>query len=106
MGGPGRNPFFCLKPLVATVSINQWMLAITSAKSVLKGSTSGMPPEQELYVTLSRSLGRSTIRLLRDFDEKLFQSSHDTQLLDEDDRLDRLDQITKDRWTEMTKGED
>ena len=49
-----------------------------------------------LYIALSRSSGQSTIRLLWDFNEKLFQSSHDTWLLDEDYRLDRLDQITKD----------
>jgi hypothetical protein len=30
-----------------------------------------------LYVALSCSAGRSTIRLLRDFDEKVFEKAHD-----------------------------
>lgn len=48
-----------------------------------------------LYVALSRSSGRSTIRLLRDFDDKFFQTSHDTELMIEDKRLERLDSATK-----------
>lgn len=47
-----------------------------------------------LYVALSRSSGRSTIRLLRDFDEKLFLCSHSSHLLAEDDRLADLDRQT------------
>ncbi len=54
-----------------------------------------------LYVALSRSSGRSTIRLLRDFKDDLFQGSHDTQLLWEDDRLDDLDMHTKVWWAQM-----
>ena len=56
-----------------------------------------------LYVALSRSLGQDTIRLLRDFDERHFLSCHDTHLMDEDDRLEKLDQITKEWWT-RTRG--
>ena len=44
-----------------------------------------------LYVALSRSSGRDSIQLLRDFDEGHFQRSHDTYLMDEDDRLEKLD---------------
>ena len=51
-----------------------------------------------LYVTLSRSLGQDTIQLLRDFEEQHF---HDTHLMDEDDRLEKMDQITRDWWTSM-----
>ncbi|KIL59326.1 hypothetical protein M378DRAFT_45438, partial [Amanita muscaria Koide BX008] len=43
-----------------------------------------------LYVALSRSSGRETIRLLRDFDPKLFQQVHDLNLMAEDDRLEKL----------------
>ncbi|KIL70018.1 hypothetical protein M378DRAFT_57267, partial [Amanita muscaria Koide BX008] len=43
-----------------------------------------------LYVALSRSSGRASIQLLRDFDPKVFQQSHDLNLLAEDDRLERL----------------
>jgi hypothetical protein len=52
-----------------------------------------------LYVSLSRSSGRSTIRLLRDFDESLFRMGHDVELLMEDDRLQELNIVTK-AWYE------
>ncbi|KAI0245741.1 hypothetical protein BJV78DRAFT_1084553, partial [Lactifluus subvellereus] len=44
-----------------------------------------------VYVALSRSSGRSTIRLLRDFDNELFAHSFDPDLLQEDERLEALD---------------
>ena len=50
-----------------------------------------------LYVALSRSSSRSTIRLLHDFDEKLFQMSHKPELITEDDRLEELDAETRKR---------
>lgn len=55
-----------------------------------------------LYVALSRSSGRDTIRLLRDFDEKLFLCNHSTDLLAEDDRLAVLDEQTKGWWLQLT----
>jgi ATP-dependent exoDNAse (exonuclease V) alpha subunit len=54
-----------------------------------------------LYVALSRSSGRESIRLLRDFDDELFKKSHDPALLAEDDRLDKMDRITKAWWCRM-----
>ena len=54
-----------------------------------------------LYVALSRSSGHETIWLLRDFDMDLFKQSHDTALMDEDDRLEELNQITERWWREM-----
>ena len=65
-----------------------------------------------LYVALSRSSGRDSIRLLRDFDENLFKRSHDTALMDEDDRLEELNRVTllwweriggTERWQEMSR---
>ena len=50
-----------------------------------------------LYVALSQSSSQSTIRLLRDFDEKLFQMSHKPEFIAEDDRLEELDAETKKR---------
>lgn len=41
-----------------------------------------------LYVALSRSSGRATIRLLRDFDDELVLQAHPAPVLDEDDRLE------------------
>jgi hypothetical protein len=52
-----------------------------------------------LYVALSRSSGRETIRWLRDFDDSLFKKAHDTTLLEEDNRLEGLDEVTKKNWT-------
>ena len=52
-----------------------------------------------LYVALSRSSGRQTIRILRDFDEQIFRSPHDELLLKEDERLEQLDEDTKRAWT-------
>ena len=54
-----------------------------------------------LYVVLSRSSGRESIQLLRDFDDELFKKSHDPMLLAEDDRLDKMDRITKAWWCRM-----
>jgi hypothetical protein len=48
-----------------------------------------------LYVALSRSRGRDTIRLLRDFDDAMFCKRHDDELLREDSRLEALDNATK-----------
>jgi ATP-dependent exoDNAse (exonuclease V) alpha subunit len=50
------------------------------------------------YVALSRSRGRSTIRLLRDFDEDLFQH-HSLEALRLDmERLEALNRVTKEHW--------
>ena len=54
-----------------------------------------------LYVALSRSSGRSTIRLLRDFDDKLFRAGHCAELLAENDRIDELNNKTSKWWKEM-----
>ncbi|KAI0349340.1 hypothetical protein OH77DRAFT_1377707, partial [Trametes cingulata] len=51
-----------------------------------------------LYVALSRSSGRDTIRLLRDFDNEMFMQPHDPDLLAEDDRLEDMNEITKTWW--------
>ncbi|PSR77379.1 hypothetical protein PHLCEN_2v7930 [Hermanssonia centrifuga] len=57
-----------------------------------------------LYVALSRSSGRETIRLLRDFDEEVFTKAHDVELTVEDERLQELDVVTK-RWWQVIDGE-
>jgi hypothetical protein len=50
------------------------------------------------YVALSRSRGRKTIRLLRDFDEKLFTVHPNEHLRREDARLEKLEDETKRRY--------
>lgn len=54
-----------------------------------------------LYVALSRSSGRDTIRLLRDFDDSTFLQGHVPELLEEDDRLGGLDVVTREWWAKM-----
>lgn len=55
-----------------------------------------------LYVALSRSSGRNTIRLLRDFDDDTFLQAHVPELLEEDERLGGLDIFTRGWWAKMT----
>jgi hypothetical protein len=50
------------------------------------------------YVTLSRSRGRETIRLLRDFNEKLFTVHPNEQLQREDQRLEVLEKKTEEHF--------
>ena len=52
------------------------------------------------YVALSRGRGRSTIRLLRNFEEKLFTTHPSEELRKEDERLDKLARGTVSRYRE------
>ncbi len=54
-----------------------------------------------LYVALSRSSGRATIRLLRDFDDAVFLQPHNEELLREDLVLEKRDKETREWWEEM-----
>jgi hypothetical protein len=54
-----------------------------------------------LYVALSRSSGQDTIRILRNFDDNVIREKHDEELLAEDDRLELLNEKTKQWWNEM-----
>ena len=54
-----------------------------------------------LYVALSRSSGRESIRLLREFDDEIFLESHEPELVLEDERLDELDNATKVWWQKI-----
>ena len=46
-----------------------------------------------LYVALLRCLGRAMIRLLWDIDEEAFKTSHNLSLLEEDERLEKLNAL-------------
>ena len=54
-----------------------------------------------LYVSLSRSSGRETIRLLQDFDDEMFLQAHEPELIEEDERLEWMDLATKAWWDRM-----
>ena len=63
----------------------------------------GHPPYGRLtpfnvYVALSRGTGRDNIRLLRDFDETLLQHHPSEYLRVEDERLESLNESTKEIW--------
>ena len=63
----------------------------------------GKPPSGKIspfsiYVALSRSRGRDTIRLLRDFDDKLFTQHPSEDLRKEMLRLERLNEITREKF--------
>ena len=63
----------------------------------------GKPPTGSLspfsvYVALSRSRGRNTIRLLRDFDINLFQNHPSEALRIEMKRVEGLNEKTKQEW--------
>lgn len=51
-----------------------------------------------VYVALSRSRGRETIRLLGDFDDKLFTAHPSEDLRKEDIRLCERTRATKEAW--------
>ena len=53
-----------------------------------------------IYVTLSQSSRRSMIQLLRDFDDSLLRQKHNLALLQEDDRLNALDDATRSDWSQ------
>ncbi|KAF8484114.1 hypothetical protein JB92DRAFT_2762661 [Gautieria morchelliformis] len=53
------------------------------------------------YVALSRSSGQGTIRLLRDFNEKLLMQPLDPFLVQEDARLVELNEETRTWWERM-----
>lgn len=68
----------------------------------------GKPPTGALspfsiYVALSRSRGRDTIRLLRDFDEALFQHHPSEALRLDMERIKGLNVLTKKKWEEERK---
>jgi hypothetical protein len=54
-----------------------------------------------LYVALSHSKGHSSVRLLQDFDDKVFKQSHDPALILEDERLESLNEKTKTWWNQI-----
>ena len=56
-------------------------------------------------VALSRSRGRETIRLLRDFDPNLFQNYPSEALREDMKRLERLNEETKRNWQTRQTGQ-
>ena len=57
----------------------------------------------KLYVALSRSSGQSTIRILRDFDENIFKTPQNSDLVVENKRLKLLNERTLKEWTDKQR---
>ncbi|KAJ7599490.1 hypothetical protein C8J56DRAFT_771037 [Mycena floridula] len=55
-----------------------------------------------IYVTLSRSRGRETIRILRDFNTTLFTTHPSEHLRIEDARLETLIALAREKYTAKT----
>lgn len=105
---------FYIKPGDRKVRVTRTQLPITPAYAFTdyrsQGQTIeyviidiGWPPSGGLtgfnaYVALSRSSGRETIRLLRDFENKLFTQHPNEDLRIEDRRLEEEDRKTWIRW--------
>ncbi|KAF8125257.1 hypothetical protein EV363DRAFT_1119588, partial [Boletus edulis] len=88
-------------PLTAAYAFTDYRSQGQTLKNVVVDI--GPPPTGELtpfnaYVALSRSRGRESIRLLHPFDEKLFTSHPSEHLRTEDERLNRLDEVTAEWW--------
>lgn len=71
----------------------------------------GSPPTGKItpfnaYVALSCSRGRESIRLLRDFDERLFIQHPCEHLRNEDRRLEEMDRATEAWWNLIDSGTD
>ena len=56
-----------------------------------------------LYVALSRSSGRATIRLLHDFEDRIFLKRHDEELLNEDEMLENQNEVTCEWYRRVVK---
>lgn len=56
-----------------------------------------------LYVALSRCSGRDNIRILRNFDHSILKKPLEFDLMEEDNRLEKQDQVTKLWWEQMNQ---
>lgn len=59
-----------------------------------------------VYVALSRSRGRDTIRILRDFDVELFQRHPSEELRKDMRRLESLNEKTREEWEKRKRSDD
>ena len=107
---PTESSFSIDLPSGSKTSVTRRQLALTPSYSFTDYRSQGQTIENVIidigrvpsgslnafnaYVALSRSRGRDSIRLLRDFDDKLFTTHPSSELAAEDDRLERLDLST------------
>lgn len=87
-----------LTPVYAFTDFKSQGQTIESVVVDLAKPPSGKITGFNTYVALSRSRGRDTIRLLRDFDEKMFTVHPNEHLRREDARLERLEKETQKRY--------
>lgn len=96
---------FALTPAYAFTDFKSQGQTIEHVIVDLAKPPSGSLTAFNAYVALSRSRGRSTIRLLRPFDEKLFTVHPSEELRKEDERLAVLAQKTIERYEHGEFGE-
>lgn len=102
LGGRGGAVIHRLQlPLTAAYAFTDYKAQGQTIECVIvdlgKTPTAGLTPFNA-YVALSRSRGRQTIRLLRDFDEKLFTTHPSEELRKDDCRLQQLAIATQARY--------
>jgi hypothetical protein len=91
---------FPITPAYAFTDYRSQGQTISRALVDLAKPPSGKLTHFSVYVALSRSAGRDTIRLLREFDETVIRNSFDAELALEDERLERLDQLGETAWAQ------
>ena len=90
----------CIPPLGLYRLLSTWEVPAGTGRNLACQLHGGAPPPTggltlfSLYVALSRSSGRSSIRLLREFDDELFRKGHRAELLEENDGLEELNTKT------------
>lgn len=111
---PTESTFIIESPPGAKTTITRRQLALTASYAFTDYRAQGQTIEYVIidlgrvpsgslspfnaYVALSRSRGRENIRLLRDFDDKLFTTHPSNELRAEDERLENLDHVTKEKY--------
>jgi hypothetical protein len=70
---------------------------VTTIIDIRKPLTGSLSPFA-VDVALSRSWGRDTIRLLRDFDDEMFQHHPSEALRLDMERMEAVNRATRDQW--------
>ena len=96
-----RNHFRSQLPLTLAYAFTDYRAQGQTLEPVIVDI--GPPPHGSLtpfniYVALSRGTGAKNIQLLRDFDENLLQQHPSEYLRLEDERLEKLDEKTRQLW--------
>jgi len=103
-----KNVRRCQRPMTAAYAFTNYRSHGQTIPYVIVDI--GSPPTGTLslfilYVALSRSSGRDSIRLLWDFKDEPLGASHDPELTAEDERLENLDKIIQEWYLRLFPGQ-